>query len=121
MAGGYRAFYLPLKAEFFVPLGDDIEELFTKRTRFTAGLGYVVDKSWTLEPERVNAHGGFLRKTTTSIPYFRLNKRKRQLLLLEKLARVGLLQSLSSEHINTLVKAALFRASTRRSDAHRAG
>ena len=43
------AFYIPLKAEFFVPLGDDIEELFTKRTRFTAGLGYVVDKSWTLE------------------------------------------------------------------------
>ena len=52
MAGGYRAFYLPLKAEFFVPPGDDIEELFTKRTRFTAGLGYVVDKSWT-EPPRV--------------------------------------------------------------------
>ena len=43
------AFYLPLKAEFFVPLGDDIEELFTKQTRFTAGLGYVFDKSWTLE------------------------------------------------------------------------
>lgn len=43
------AFYLPLKAEFFVPLGDDIEELFTKQTRFTAGLGYVIDKSWTLE------------------------------------------------------------------------
>ena len=43
------AFYLPLKAEFFVPLGDDIEGLFTKQTRFTAGLGYVFDKSWTLE------------------------------------------------------------------------
>ncbi len=54
----------------------------------------------------VNAHGGFLRKTTTSIQYFRLNKNKRQMLLLEKLSRVGLLQSLSSEHINTLVKAA---------------
>ncbi len=54
----------------------------------------------------VNAHGGFLRKTTTSIQYFRLLKKKRQLLLLEKLARVELLQSLSSEHINTLVEAA---------------
>ena len=38
-----------LKAVFFVPLGDDIEELFTKQTRFTAGLGYVFDKAWTLE------------------------------------------------------------------------
>ena len=54
----------------------------------------------------VNAHGGFLRKTTTSIQYFRLLKKKRQLLLLEKLARVELLQSLSSEHIITLVEAA---------------
>lgn len=54
----------------------------------------------------VNAHGGFLRKTTTSIHYFRLNKKKRQLRLLEKLSRFGLLQSLSSEHINTLVNAA---------------
>ena len=54
----------------------------------------------------VNAHGGFLRKTTTSIQYFRLLKKKRQLLLLEKLARFELLQSLSSEHINTLVEAA---------------
>jgi hypothetical protein len=44
-----RAFYLPVKAEFFVPLGDDAEELFAKQTRFSAGLGYVFDKSWTLE------------------------------------------------------------------------
>jgi len=44
-----RAFYIPLKAEFFVPLGDDIEELFTKQTRFTAGLGYVFNKAWTGE------------------------------------------------------------------------
>ncbi len=43
------AFYLPLKAEFFVPLGDDIEELFTKQARYSAGLGYVFDKSWTTE------------------------------------------------------------------------
>jgi zinc transporter ZupT len=54
----------------------------------------------------VNAQGGFLRKTTTSIQYFRLLKKKRQLLLLEKLSQVELLQSLSPEHINTLVEAA---------------
>ena len=35
----------------------------------------------------VNAHGGFLRKTTTSIQYFRLLKKRRQLLLLERLAQ----------------------------------
>ncbi len=43
------AFYIPLKAEFFVPLGDDIEELFAKQARYSAGLGYVFDKSWTIE------------------------------------------------------------------------
>ena len=43
------AFYLPLKAELFVPLGDDIEELFTKQARYSAGLGYVFGKSWTIE------------------------------------------------------------------------
>ena len=63
-------------------------------------------RSYFLLDQLVNAHGGFLRKTTTSIQYFRLLKKKRQLLLLEKLARFELLQSLSSEHINTLVEAA---------------
>ena len=53
----------------------------------------------------VNAHGGFLRKTTTSIQYFHLNKKKRQLMLLEELSRIPLLRSLSTAHINTLVKA----------------
>jgi hypothetical protein len=43
------AFYIPVKAEFFVPLGDDLEELFTKQARYSAGLGYVFDKAWTLE------------------------------------------------------------------------
>ena len=43
------AFYIPVKAEFFVPLGDDLEELFTKQARYSAGLGYVFDTSWTLE------------------------------------------------------------------------
>ena len=44
-----RAFYIPVKAEFFVPLGDNLEELFTKQARYSAGLGYVFDTSWTLE------------------------------------------------------------------------
>jgi hypothetical protein len=43
------AFYLPLKAELFVPLGDDIEELFANQARYTAGLGYVFGKSWRAE------------------------------------------------------------------------
>jgi len=53
----------------------------------------------------VNAHGGFLRKTSTSITYFRLNKKKRQLKLLEKLSQFPLLKCLSAEHINFLVDA----------------
>jgi hypothetical protein len=43
------AFYIPVKAEFFVPLGDDVEELFAERARYSVGLGYVFDKAWTLE------------------------------------------------------------------------
>ena len=46
---GPRTFYLPLKAEFFFPLGDDIEKLFAKQARYTAGVGYVFSKSWTIE------------------------------------------------------------------------
>jgi len=53
----------------------------------------------------VNAHGGFLRKTTTSIHYFRLHKKKLQLMLLDKLSQFPLLQSLSADHINFLVDA----------------
>jgi len=43
------AYYLPLKAEFYLPLGDDIEGLFAKQARYSAGLGYVFDKKWTIE------------------------------------------------------------------------
>ena len=43
------AFFVPLKAEFYVPLGDDVEELFAKRARYTVGLGYVLNTSWTIE------------------------------------------------------------------------
>ena len=51
----------------------------------------------------VNSHGGFLRKTSTSIAYFRIDRRKRQKVLLEKLSQFPLLQNLSSEHISTLI------------------
>ena len=60
---------------------------------------------YILLDQLVNARGGFLRKTTTSMHYFRVIKKKRQLKLLEKLSQVPLLQSLSSEHINMLVSA----------------
>ena len=41
------AFFVPLKAEFYMPIGNEVEELFAKRARFTAGLGHVFSKSWT--------------------------------------------------------------------------
>ena len=53
----------------------------------------------------VNAHGGFLRKTATSITYFKLIKKRRQLKLLEELSRFPLLQSVSADHIDFLVGA----------------
>lgn len=42
-------FYLPLKAEFYIPLGSEVQELFAKQARYSAGLGYVFNKSWTAE------------------------------------------------------------------------
>lgn len=67
-----------------------------------ATLGGVL---YFLLDQLVNAHGGFLRKTATTVTYFRLNKKKRQLKLLEKLSQFPLLQSLSREHVNYLVDA----------------
>ena len=44
-----RAFYVPLKAEFFIPLGSEIQELYAQQARYSAGIGYVFNKQWTLE------------------------------------------------------------------------
>jgi CRP-like cAMP-binding protein len=51
----------------------------------------------------VNAYGGFLRKTATSIMFFRVSERRRLKKLLEHLSRFPLLQSLPTDHINSLV------------------
>lgn len=51
----------------------------------------------------VNAHGGFLRKTATSIAYFNAAERKRQSLLLEKLSQWPLLQQIPPDHSNQLI------------------
>ena len=51
----------------------------------------------------VNAHGGFLRKTATSITYFRTAERERQEKLVEKLSQLPLLQNVSAQHVNALV------------------
>lgn len=51
----------------------------------------------------VNAHGGFLRKTSTSIAYFRIAERERQEKLVEELSQLPLLQNVSAQHVNALV------------------
>ena len=51
----------------------------------------------------VNAHGGFLRKTATSIAYFRIAERERQEKLVEELSQLPLLQNVSAQHVNALV------------------
>lgn len=40
------AFYVPLKAEFYAPLGDEIPEIRATQSRFTVGVGYVFNKTW---------------------------------------------------------------------------
>ena len=43
------AFFVPLKVEFYAPLGDDVDQFYAQRARYTVGLGYVMDKNWTVE------------------------------------------------------------------------
>lgn len=51
----------------------------------------------------VNAHGGFLRKTTTAIAFFQTSKRRRLQKLLKDLPKFPFLQQVPSDHINVLV------------------
>jgi CRP-like cAMP-binding protein len=51
----------------------------------------------------LNAHGGFLRKTITSIAYFGIRERDRQKKLVHKLSQWPLFQKVSAEHVNALV------------------
>jgi len=43
------AFYLPLWAEFYGDLNQNEQELFADKARYSAGLGYVFNKTWTGE------------------------------------------------------------------------
>jgi hypothetical protein len=43
------AFYLPLAAEFFVDLTGEVTEFFGDKRRLSVGLGYVMNKNWTLD------------------------------------------------------------------------
>ena len=51
----------------------------------------------------VNAHGGFLRRTATSVAYFQLRRRRRKARIAEELGRFPLLGDLDAEHIDSLV------------------
>jgi CRP-like cAMP-binding protein len=51
----------------------------------------------------VNAHGGFLRKTATSIAYFRVAERERQKKIVEELSQWPFFKNVSTQHVNTLV------------------
>jgi CRP-like cAMP-binding protein len=52
----------------------------------------------------VNAHGGFLRKTATTLTYFRTSKRHRMQKLLEEMSRCPLFHNFPTRYINTLLK-----------------
>jgi hypothetical protein len=43
------AFYLPLAAELFADLTGETTELFGDQSRLSVGLGYVMNKNWTLD------------------------------------------------------------------------
>ncbi len=52
----------------------------------------------------LNARGGFLRRTSSTMAYLTARKRDRQLGILEDLAGFPLLRDLPPEHINTLIE-----------------
>jgi len=52
----------------------------------------------------VNARGGFLRKTATTLAYFRSSNRQRMQKLLEDLSQCSLLQNFPTKNVNTLLK-----------------
>lgn len=58
---------------------------------------------YVLLDQVVNAHGGFLRKTATTITYIKGNRVKRQRELLEQLSGFSLLRNVPPEHVSTLV------------------
>ena len=58
---------------------------------------------FVLLDQLVNAKGGFLRRTSSSIAYFTAQKHNRQRKLLQDLSHFPLLKDLSPEHINSLV------------------
>jgi hypothetical protein len=43
------AFYVPLAIEFFADFLEETPEFFAKRNRASIGLGYVMNKNWTLD------------------------------------------------------------------------
>jgi len=51
----------------------------------------------------VNAYGGFLRRTSSTIAYFTARKYNREMERLQEVSRFPLLKDLSPEHINSLV------------------
>ena len=58
---------------------------------------------FVLLDQLVNARGGFLRRTASTIAYFTTQEHNRQMELLQELSRFPLLKDLSPEHINSLV------------------
>jgi zinc transporter ZupT len=51
----------------------------------------------------VNAHGGFLRRTSSTIAYLTARKRNRQMQMLQELSGFPLLKDLSPEHVQSLL------------------
>ena len=43
------ALYAPLNVELFTTPGNDVQELFSEQARVTAGLGYVLNQTWSVE------------------------------------------------------------------------
>jgi hypothetical protein len=43
------SFYIPLAAEFFADVGEEAPGFFAETSRFSAGVGYVMNEKWTID------------------------------------------------------------------------
>ena len=82
-----------------------VEELDHAKSYLFALMGGMVSGAllFYLLDQIVNANGGFLRKTATSIAYISKNKKARQAETLDRLSNIDLLRKIPAEHVNALV------------------
>ena len=108
-AFGAGALIAALSVELVAPTVEAIGESDSSEEVFTSFLGLVSGALtggilFVVLDQLVNAHGGFLRKSATTIAYLTARRKKRTDQMLHELCTVSLLRKLPPEQVGLLVK-----------------